>query len=137
MKPLRNGFIRLYSFISVKDWNKKRVLGDDTDDKFWELNMLLSNVWTSCYAYQQQLGLRQYCPVYSRLSSRLVTCGAVLPVLFSSFQVEFYIDSDSPLRWIGDDFSQSRRPHLDEIDAVVAADVVMAIWYICERHPLI
>lgn len=72
---------------SVNNWNKTRILGDDTDDKFWKLKMLLWNIWMSCYHHQEQLLLGQLSIVYSLQAARLVTWGTVVPVLLASFQV--------------------------------------------------
>jgi hypothetical protein len=73
--------------------------------------------------------------VYFLPAARIVTWGTVVAVLLASFQAQIFVDNDYPLCRLWADFSSSRRPHLDEIDAAVDAALAVAVWYITERLP--
>src|SRR5947207_653329 len=108
--------------------NQVRQINDQNDDRIQSLRTLLRNLWLSCYHHQQQLVIGRICAVYA-LPRSYPLWSWVIPTLLAAFQMQFYSETHNhdPSLWA--DFSNSARPHIDEIDTAVDAALTVAVWY--------
>ena len=133
-KPQSLGRAKLtvYRQMSIPKWNTARVINDETNDLFLGLVTLLRNIWLSVYHHQEQLVIGGVCAVYALPRARLGVWRQVIPVLLAAFQVQLYMEDNSPQApqiSIWGDFSQSSRPHIDELAGAVTSALAVAVWY--------
>lgn len=125
---LGRGRIGQYRRMSKKKWNELFQITGQNNDGIESLEILLRNIWLSCYHHQQQLVIGRVCAVYA-LPRSCRAWDRVIPTLLAAFRVQFYVEDHNYDGSLWADFSNSARPHSDEIDAAVDAALAMVLWY--------